>query len=78
MVSIIAKFDGEKIELPEELRGAAPGNVLIVYPAIDQLVSTPSGTKPSFRDFFGKARTNRTAEEINAQIRQERDSWDES
>jgi hypothetical protein len=77
MVSVIAKFDGQKIEIPEELRGAAPSDVLIVYPAKNQTETAQAQTTRSFRDFFGKGGTNRTAEEINAQVREERDSWDE-
>ena len=41
MLSLIAKFDGEKIERPAELRGAAPADILIVYPAASQAAVTP-------------------------------------
>jgi hypothetical protein len=72
MVALRSNFDGEKIEVPAELRGAAPGEVLIVYPANEQ--ATAAGGK-SIWDAFGKAAHPRTAEEINAQVRAERDAW---
>jgi hypothetical protein len=76
MVSVIAKFDGEKIELPEQLRGAAPGDVLIVYPASERGTPSVPHTQ-SIWDVFGKAPTPRTREDIQSQVRSERDSWDE-
>jgi hypothetical protein len=77
MVALRAKFDGEKIELPTELRGAAPGDVLIVYPANE--VQNPSTVtkQPSIWDAFGKAATQRSTAEINAQVQKERESWEE-
>jgi hypothetical protein len=31
MVAVKARFDGEKIIVPKELRGAPPGEVLVVF-----------------------------------------------
>jgi len=31
MIAIKARFDGEKIILPEEARGAPPGDVILVF-----------------------------------------------
>ena len=76
VVSLIAKFDGQKIELPDALRGAAPGDVLIVYPAAEKS-APPAQRAHSIWDVFGKAPASRTADEIQSQIRGERDSWDE-
>jgi hypothetical protein len=75
MVALRAKFDGERIELPAELRGAAPGDVLIVYPAGEP--QNPSTARPSIWDVFGKAASQRSTAEINAQILDERASWEE-
>jgi hypothetical protein len=76
MLAIRAKFDGQKIELPAELRGAAPGDVLIVYPA-GESVAPPSPVSPSsIWDVFGKAAKKRSADDINAQVRSDRESWD--
>jgi hypothetical protein len=35
MVAIRAKFDGEKIVLPDELRGCPPQEVIVVYEATE-------------------------------------------
>jgi hypothetical protein len=83
MVAWRSKFDGEKIETPAELRGAAPGDVLIIYPTNEG--STPQTSqpttaienRPSIWDVFGKAIAQRSAAEINAQVRHDRDSWGE-
>ena len=76
MVALRAKFDGEKIEVPEQLRGAAPGEILIVYPA-NELATTSPAKRTSIWDAFGKATTQRTTDEINAEVRADRDSWDQ-
>jgi hypothetical protein len=74
MMAIKSKFDGSRIEVPAELRGAPAGEVVIVYD------SPPSGPaqRPSVWTYFGQAARRRTAEDINEQIRQERQSWDEA
>ncbi len=76
MVALRAKFDGQKIETPAEMRGAAPGEVLIVYPANEQRAASSPGAGKSIWDVFGKAAKQRSADEINAQVRADRDSWD--
>jgi hypothetical protein len=73
MVSVIAKFDGHSIEVPDELRGAAPADVLLVYPAKANEVQTAR----SIWDVFGKAPEAKSAQDIDRQIRQERESWDD-
>ena len=56
-----SKFDGEKIETPAELRGTAPGEVLIIYPTNEASASqtlqptTAIENRPSIWDVFGKA-----------------------
>jgi hypothetical protein len=75
MLSLIAKFDGEKIELPEELRGAPPGEVLIVYPAGERTANTSAAKPHSIWEAFGKSPHPRSTEDINKQIAEERDSW---
>jgi hypothetical protein len=74
MVAIKAKYDGSKIEVPPQLRQSGPGEVLIVF---DDKANRPQGPRPSIWDVFGKVPTGRTAEEINAQVRADRDAWDE-
>jgi hypothetical protein len=71
MHTVRAKFDGKQIETPDELRGAAPGDVLIIYPA-----DPPAGDGGSIWDVFGKAPNPRGTDEINAQVRSDRDAWD--
>jgi hypothetical protein len=81
MVAWRSKFDGEKIETPPELRGAAPGEVLIIYPTNEGSageVGAPvvgGENRPSIWDVFGKAAAQRSAAEINASVRADRDSW---
>ncbi len=83
MVAWRSKFDGEKIETPPELRGAAPGDVLIIYPTNEgpatqtSQSTTATENRPSIWDVFGKAAAPRSAAEINAQVRNDRDSWGE-
>jgi hypothetical protein len=76
MQIIRAKFDGEKISLPSELRGAAPDDILIVYPASQaQEHTSHSRGLSSIWDVFGKAQHPRSTEDINQQIKEERESW---
>jgi hypothetical protein len=73
MMAIKSKFDGRRIEVPSELIGAQAGEVVIVY-------SSPPPNKaqrPSIWTYFGKASRLRTADDIDEQVRQERQSWDE-
>jgi hypothetical protein len=62
------------IAVPPELCGAAPGDILIVYPADERPICPTS--RSSVWDAFGKAAHRRSTSEINAQIRTDRDSWD--
>jgi hypothetical protein len=76
VVALRAKFDGQKIEVPDELRGAAPREVLIVYSGSEDSAPAGSGNHPSIWDVFGKAVGQRGTDEINAQVRTDRDCWD--
>ncbi len=71
MVAIRTRFDGEKIEIPAEMRGAGPGDVIVIFNA--------AGARGghSIWDVVGHASTPRSAEELDDQIRKERDSWRE-
>jgi hypothetical protein len=69
MVAIRTRFDGERIEVPAELRGAAPGEVIVIF--------TPAGTTGthSIWDVVGRSPSPRSAEELDRTIAEERDSW---
>ncbi len=54
-----------------EIKGRAE---LIVY---QQLADETADERPSIFDVFGKAPQLRSAEDIDAQLRAERDSWDD-
>ncbi len=70
MVALKTKFDGEKIEVPIELRGAAPVEVIVIYPSN----ALPERTH-SIWDAIGKAPVKRSAEDIDAQVKALRDEW---
>jgi len=73
MVAVKAKFDGKTIEVPPELKSSGPGDVVIVFqpaPADSQ-----PKQRPSMWDVFGKAPTGRSAEEIIAPVRADRDEF---
>ena len=68
MVAVRTQFDGEKIEVPLELRGAAPGEVIVIF--------NVGGRKAhSIWDVIGKSTQPRSAAELDEQVREERDSW---
>jgi hypothetical protein len=71
MVAIRTKFDGEKIEVPAELRGVGPGDVIVIF--------NDAGVKSehSIWDVVGKSPRPRSAEELDAELREERDSWND-
>jgi hypothetical protein len=77
MVALRTRFDGERIEVPAELRGAAPGEVLVVYLSDEKKSEAAASTRPSIWDAVGKAEHPRSAAEIHAQVRADRDSWGE-
>ena len=70
MIVLKTRFDGEKIITPTELAGRPPREVVVVY-------EEPVGGSgaPSLLDFAGKAPVLRTAEDIDRQIRDEREYW---
>jgi hypothetical protein len=73
MVALKAKFDGKTIEVPQELKSAGPAEVIIVFqPAPAQ---AKEDKRPSMWDAFGKGVTGRSAEEIIAQVRADRDEF---
>jgi hypothetical protein len=72
MVAVKAHFDGKQIVLHEELQGVAPQEVLVV---LGDLRPPKGQPKPSIFDVIGKAPVKRTAEDIDRQIREERESW---
>jgi hypothetical protein len=71
MVAIRTRFDGEKIEVPPELRGAAPGEVIVIFTPL------PTPTTHSIWDVVGKCPSPRSAEEIDRTIAEERDAWND-
>ena len=71
MIVAKTRFDGRQIALPPELHNAMPGDVVVVY----EEAREASGA--SIWDVVGKAERPRTAADIDAQIRVERDSWDD-
>jgi hypothetical protein len=74
MVALRTKFDGQRIEVPAELRGEAPGDVLVIYLENEPPNEAASG-RLSFWEAVGKVEHPRTAADIDAQIQAERDSW---
>ena len=71
-IVVRGRFNGQQF-VPSEPLPAVEGNAeLIVYPA-----PQANAGKPSIFDLFGKASKLRSAEEIDAQIREEREAWGE-
>jgi hypothetical protein len=68
MVAVKTRFDGEKIEVPAELRGAPPGEVIVLF---DHSSAVPH----SFWEFVGKHPNPKTGRELDAIIEEERRSW---
>ena len=77
MVALKTHFDGKQIVTPPELRGAAPREVVVVIEETTPADAPLAGPqpRPSIFDAIGKAAVQRTAEDIDRQIREERDSW---
>ncbi len=72
MVALRTKFDGQKILVPEELRGQGPRDVVVL---IEEPSSSGNMEHPSMFEFFGKAPLLRETSDIDAQIEQERTAW---
>lgn len=70
MVALKTHFDGQQIVTPPELKGATPREVVVV---VDE--PTTGARRPSIWDAIGKAPHPRTAEDIDQQVREERESW---
>lgn len=75
MVAIRTRFDGQTIQVPDELRGARPGEVLIVIDERNLGAGAAAGA--SIWDYVGKADKPRTAGDIEQQLQSERNSWDQ-
>jgi hypothetical protein len=63
-----------------DLTGLSPEAVRVVESLVGLLrqnAAKANGSKRSVFDLFGKAPTLRTAEDIAAQVREERDAWGE-
>jgi hypothetical protein len=76
MIALKSRFDGQKIEVPVELRGKDPADVVVVYDDRSRKAKNGAGgTPPSIWDFFGKSNVQRSAGDIERQVREERDSW---
>jgi len=75
MVAIKTRFDGERIITPAEIRGAPPGEVIIIVQEATGSATGAAQHRPSVFDFIGKAAHPRSAEDIDAQVRHERESW---
>lgn len=75
MVALRTRFDGQRIEVPAELRGVAPGDVLIVYLADEKQPEPVQATRPSIWDAVNQGENGRSAADIHAQVRADRDSW---
>jgi hypothetical protein len=75
MVAIRTKFDGKSIQTPTELKGGQAGEVIVIV--ADSMVNGQIvSPRPSIWDVIAKANGQRTAEDINRQIAEERDGWD--
>jgi hypothetical protein len=71
MVAIRTRFDGKQIEVPKELIEAGSADVIVLFEGANPNNATPQ----SIWDVCGKASNLRTAADIDAQIREERDGW---
>jgi hypothetical protein len=72
MIAVKTTFDGNMIHVPDELRGAKPAEVLVVFE--EEALVAGKGSH-SIWDVVGKYQGNRTAGDIDAQVRQEHESW---
>lgn len=68
-VEKIVKFDGESIVIPPELREAGPQNVKVVFEA------KPRQVLGRLLDVVGRAPRFRSDEELDAELRREREAW---
>lgn len=71
MVAIRTRFDGEKIEVPPELRGSGPGEVIVIFTPL------PAAGSHSIWDVVGKSASPRSASELDRTIAEERDAWND-
>jgi len=76
MITAKSRFDGHKIEVPSELQGKEPADVVVIYDDSKKGINGASGPG-SIWDHFGKAGVKRTADDIDRQLREERGAWDQ-
>ncbi len=69
MIAIPVKFDGETIEVPQELKLRGPGDVLL-------LVKATIKSSHSWRDVVGKVTNPPAVKEMDQWLRECREEWD--
>ncbi len=70
LIAIPVNFDGETIDVPQELRARGPGEVLL-------LVGEPNKARHSWRDVIGKLKNPRSEKEMDLWLDELRNEWDE-
>lgn len=75
MTAAKARFDGNTIEVPEQLRGAPPGEVVVLF---EDRRASATETGGSIWDLFGGADHLRSADSIDAQLLEEREGWEKT
>lgn len=76
MTAITAKFDGERIILPQNIRAEGVGEVVVTFSDSVTVTEVESPPARSLQEFVESARpSGRTVEEVTRQIREDRDSW---
>lgn len=73
MIAAKVKFNGETIEVPPELRGAQPTEVLVIFQ--EEPLMVPGKGPHSIWDVIGKYPGTRSAEDIDAQVKADREEW---
>ncbi|MBC7784878.1 MAG: hypothetical protein H7144_13655 [Burkholderiales bacterium] len=69
MITVKAIFDGKVIQVPPEMADAQPGEVTILFESRKKAAN-------SIWDFAGKSPNPKSGKEIDAYLKEERDSWD--
>jgi hypothetical protein len=70
MSQVKTLFDGKVIHVPPELLDAGPGEITIIY-------ERKQRAGRSIWDVVARAKGTRTAEDIDEQLRRDRDEWDD-
>ena len=58
MLAVKARFDGKRIVLPEEARGAPPGNVIVIFEADNGVLKEQGDWMKAQEAAFAKAWEN--------------------